>query len=89
MQRWEEFLGFDKIITLRAKLLQSYQLFATLWTCSPPGSLVHVILQAKILEWVPYPPPGDLPDPGIEPRSPTLQVDSSPSEPPGKPELLC
>ena len=31
-------------------------------------------------------PPGDLPDPGIEPRSPTLQANSSLSEPPGKPE---
>ena len=31
------------------------------------------------------PPPGDLPNPGIEPRSPALQVDSLPSEPPGKP----
>ena len=30
-------------------------------------------------------PPGDLPNPGIEPRSPTLQVDSVPPEPPGKP----
>ena len=34
---------------------------------------------------LPFPPPGDLPDPGIEPRSPTLQVDSLQSEPPGKP----
>ena len=32
------------------------------------------------------PPPGDLPDPGIEPKSPSLQVDSLLSEPPGKPE---
>ena len=31
-------------------------------------------------------PPGDLPDPGIEPKSPTLQANSSPSEPPGKPK---
>ena len=31
------------------------------------------------------PPPGDLPNPGIETRSPTLQEDSLPSEPPGKP----
>ena len=31
------------------------------------------------------PPPGDLPDPGIEPGSPTLQADSLRSEPPGKP----
>ena len=34
---------------------------------------------------LPCPPPGDLPDPGIEPRCPTLQADSLPSEPPGKP----
>ena len=34
----------------------------------------------------PFPSPGDLPNPGIEPRSPALQVDSSPAEPPGKPK---
>ena len=33
----------------------------------------------------PFPSPGDLPNPGIEPRSPALQADSLPSEPPGKP----
>ena len=38
---------------------------------SPPGSSVHGILQARILE-LPHPPPGDLPDPGIEPMSPAL-----------------
>ena len=38
--------------------------------CSSPGSSVHGISQAKILEWVPFPLPGDLPDPGIEPVSP-------------------
>ena len=35
---------------------------------------------------MPCPPPWDLPDPGIEPRSPTSQADSLPSEPPGKPK---
>ena len=35
---------------------------------------------------LPYSPPGDLPNPEIKPRSPTLQVDSLPSEPPGKPK---
>jgi len=40
------------------------------------------ILQARILEWVAIP---YLSDPGIEPRSPTLQADSLPPEPPGKP----
>ena len=34
---------------------------------------------------LPFPSPGDIPDPGIEPRSPALQVVSLPSEPPGKP----
>ena len=41
-------------------------------------------LQARILEWVAVPFSRDLPDLGIEPRSPTLQADSLPSEPPGK-----
>ena len=52
--------------------------------CSPPGSSVHGILQARILEWVAIPSPGDLPDPGIEPRSPTLQADALTPAPPGK-----
>ena len=38
--------------------------------------------------WEPFPSPGDLPSPGMEPRSPTLQADSSPAEPPGEPLLL-
>ena len=37
---------------------------------------------------LPFPSPGDLPNPGIEPRSPALKADSLPSEPPGKPLLL-
>ena len=52
---------------------------------SPPGSSVHGILQARILQWVAIPFSGDLPDPGMEPRFPALQVDSLPSESPGKP----
>ena len=36
---------------------------------------------------LPFPSPGDLPDPGIKPRSPALQADSLPSEPPGKPMI--
>ena len=52
--------------------------------CGPPGSSAHGILQARVLEWMPAPSPGDFPDPGIEPGSPALQADSLPSEPPGK-----
>ena len=47
---------------------------------SPPGFFVHGILQSRTLEWVAIPPPGDLPNPGIESRSLALQVDSLPSE---------
>ena len=54
---------------------------------SPPGSSVHGILQARILECVAISFSRDflLPDPGIKPRSPTLQADALTSEPPGKP----
>ena len=38
--------------------------------CGPLGSFVCAIPQARILEWLPFPSPGDLPDPGIEPSSP-------------------
>ena len=54
---------------------------------SPPGSSVHGILQARILEWVAIPFSRESFNPGIEPGSPTLQADSLPSEPP-KPLLL-
>ena len=52
--------------------------------CSPPGSSVRGIFQARVLEWLPFLSPGDLPDPGIEPRSPALQADAFPPEPPGQ-----
>jgi len=53
--------------------------------CSLPGFSVHGIFQAEYWSGVPFPSPGDLPDPGIEPRSPVLWADALPSEPPGKP----
>ena len=52
-----------------AKLLQSCPTCYDPTDCSPPGSSVHGILQARILEWVTMPSPGDLPNPGIEPTS--------------------
>ena len=56
--------------------------------CHPSGSSVRGILQARILEWVAVSFSRDLPDPGIERRSPTLQADSLPSEPPGQSNYL-
>ena len=54
--------------------------------CSLPGSSVHGILQAE--SGLPFPSPGDLPDPEIEPRPPTLEADTLTSEPPGKPNQV-
>ena len=53
--------------------------------CSLPGSSVHRLLQAGILEWLAISFSGGPPDPGINPRSPALQADSLSAEPPGKP----
>ena len=55
--------------------------------CDPVVYTVRRILQARILEWVAFPfLQGGLPNPGIEPGSPALQVDSLPAEPQGKPK---
>ena len=67
----------------------SAKLLSRVWLCDPmdsrlPGFSVHGSFQARILEWSPFSSPGDLPNPGIKPRSPALQADSLLSEPPGK-----
>ena len=51
------------------KSFQSGPTLFNLTDSSPPGSSVHGILQARILEWLSCPPPGGLPDPGLEPQS--------------------
>ena len=53
---------------------------------SLPGSSVHGILQVRILEWIAIPFSRDLPNPGIKLESPSLQVDSLPSESSEKPK---
>ena len=55
---------------------QSYLPLCHPMDCNPPGFSVQGVYQARILEWVACPPPGDLLNPGAEPRSPTLQADS-------------
>ena len=54
--------------------------------CSPPGSSLHGILQARILEWVAIPFSRESSRPGMEPGSPASQADSLLSEPPGRQE---
>ena len=53
--------------------------------CSWPSSALHGVLQAGVLEWVGVPFSRDLPNPGVEPRSPILQADFLLPESPGKP----
>ena len=64
------------------------QHFVTLWTVDHQAPLSVGILQARIWEGLPCPPPGDLPNPGIQLRSPALEADSLLSEPPGKPVYI-
>ena len=67
---------------------QSCPTFCNPMDYSLPDSSVHIILQARILEWVAFPSPGDLPNPGIEPESPlssALAGGFSITAPPGKP----
>ena len=62
-----------------------------LMDCGPPGSCIHGVFQARILEWVAITFSEDLPHPGIEPMfpvSPALQVDSLPAEILGKPPRI-
>ena len=61
------------------------QLFATLWTVAHQASLSMGFSRQEYWSGLPCPPLGGLPNPGIEPRSPTLQA-ALPSEPPGKPK---
>ena len=65
------------------KVSQSSLTLCNPMDCSQPGSSVHGILRARMLEL--FPSPDDLPNPGIKPMSPALQVDSLPTELPGKP----
>ena len=87
------FSDLSKQIYLCARVLSHFscvRLFETLWTIySPPGSSVHRILQARILEWVASPSFRGSSSPGIEPASlmsPTLAGRFFTAEPPGKPE---
>ena len=51
---------------------QSHLILCNPVDCGLPGASVHGILQARILEWVPFPPPGDLPNPGKQLVPPSI-----------------
>ena len=67
------------------KLLSCVILFETPWTVAYQVPPSMEFSRQEYWSGLPFPSPGDLPDPGIKPRSPTLQADALPTEPPGKP----
>ena len=66
------------------KLLSRVQLFATPWTVAYEAPPSMGFSRQECWSGLPFPSPGDLPDPGIEPGSPALEADALTSEPPGK-----
>ena len=69
------------------KSLSCIRLFETPWTITYQAPLFMGFSRQEYWSGLPFPSPGDLPDPRIEPGFPTLQIDTLLSEPPGKPEL--
>ena len=82
-------LKLKKVGKLKMKVLVA-QLCSTLWDpidCSHLGPLSMEFSRQEYWRGVPFPSPGEIPNPGINPRSPALQADSLPSEPPEKPKV--
>ena len=79
--RFGEFYLITKV-----KSLSCVQLFATPWTKAQQAPPSMGFSRQEYWSGLPFPSPGDLPDPGIKPRSPALQADALTSEPPGKPK---
>ena len=67
------------------KSLSRVRLFATPWTVTYQAPPSMGFSRQEYWSGLPFPSPGHLPDPGIEPGSPTLQANALTSEPPGKP----
>ena len=68
----------------KVKSLSCVQLFATPWIVAHQAPPSMGFSRQQCWSGLPFPSPGDLPDPGIEPGSPALQAETLPSEPPGK-----
>ena len=78
------YFEFLSHVCICAQSLHSYPTLCDAMDSSPPGSSVCGFSRQEYWSGLPCPPQGDLPDPEIEPASSALQVDSLPTEPPGK-----
>ena len=67
---------------MKVKSLGCVRLFAAPWTLAYQAPLSIEFSRQEHWSGLPFPSPGDLPNPGIEPGSPTLLADALPSEPP-------
>ena len=74
----------EKILKTKIAMLSHVQLFTTPWTVARQAPLSMGFSRQEYWSGLPCPPPGDLPNPGIKPRSPALHSDSLPPKPPGK-----
>ena len=77
-----------RLLLIVCRVLSCIQLFVTPWTVTCQATLSMEFSRQVYSSGLPFPAPGDLPDPGIEPgspMSPALQADSLPAEPLGKP----
>ena len=63
-------------LVVKVKSLSRVRLFATLWTVAHQASLSMGFSRQEYWSGLPFPSPGDLPDPGIEPGSPALEADA-------------
>ena len=72
--------------SVKVKSLSRVRLFASPWTVAYQASPSMGFSRQEFCSGLPFPSPGDLPVPGIEPGSPTLEADALTSEPPGKPK---
>ena len=75
-------------VKVKILVAQSCQILCDSWTVAHQAPLSIEFSRQEYWSGLPFPSSGDLPDPGIEARSPALQVDSLPSEPPGKSQAL-
>ena len=71
---------------VKVKLLSSVRLFVTPWTAVYQAPPSMGFSRQEYWSGLPFPSPGDFPDPGIEPGSPAFQADALTSEPAGKPK---
>ena len=79
-------LGWDNPLEKGTATHASILAWRISWTVACQASLSTEISRQEYWSGQPFPSPGDCPNPGIKPRSPVLQADSLPSEPPEKPE---